>query len=350
MRRIDWIFSSVKEWAFRKKNPFFVAARILLPPVLVGLSADIAIKISDGDQKFSVRLFDSFPSLVEYILWLMLVLFIALVLGGVRYDKKKDDRTHHMLIQHTGMVVENCAPLRDSYPYSKHAKHIETHADFKDGMQQNPEEALRKVCNGIESRLDDLAGLNKSDVNFAYGGICPVPFAYTSGFLIGRGGTTSFEVWDYQRTRGKWHNLDAPSQGLDVQVQDADNDKSKQAVLVLEFSYTASLQDLPDHLKALPLTKLFISPTRIDAVVSRADLQILQDKFLDVLNQLQARGVERIHLISVTQMSTCAMLGAMLNKNHPPVFVYQYERSNPESKYPWAVELEFSKTPRIVRG
>lgn len=61
--------------------------------------------------------------------------------------------------------------------------------------------------------------------------------------------------------------------------------------------------------------------------------------FTDLLGDLMAKGVKRIHLFIAAPNSVVFTLGRHLDDRlHPEVLVYQYERSA-SPPFPWAVKM-----------
>jgi hypothetical protein len=92
-------------------------------------------------------------------------------------------------------------------------------------------------------------------------------------------------------------------------------------------------------------------PTLTSSHWSEAKQSALADQFLDTLKQLDALGVQQIHLVLAAQNSVVFNLGRRYDKrNLPRVAVYQFERGE-GTRYPWGIQMPVEGTTdaRVVR-
>ena len=121
--------------------------------------------------------------------------------------------------------------------------------------------------------------------------------------------------------------------------------EAAQAVLAIAFSYPVDEADLKTTF-SYRVVRLTLDGMSSDAHWSKQKQNRLAQKFLEVVKQLSAQGIRRIHLVMAAPNSVVFTFGRRYDKrNLPEIVVYQYDRGKSPA-YPWGVVMPVSGVER----
>ena len=238
-------------------------------------------------------------------------------------------------------------PLVDSIPDDVPGQRIQILLDLRkrmDGKVIAPEKALDDIVSAHRSLLQHQSGVNRSDLTTVYGGLTSVPYTFLTGVLLDDEG--KIEVYDWDRSLEAWRTLnDEDDQssfdvaGLDVQVP------ADEVVLALAYSYPVDAADLSSTFSQR-VVRLTLQGMSSDGHWAERKQSRLAQQFLEVIKQLSAQGIKRIHLVMAAPNSVVFTFGRRYDKrNLPEIVVYQYERGQSPA-YPWGVLMPVSGNER----
>ena len=344
---LDFVVRSAVTWLFRTRH---LESRIFLSSVVILVtlhSANWAFKYSGPmlGMTGSVEI-GTGGTVPDGVLWGLSVLCALLMVGSVfwgwkRYvhEQQRFARKKVLVIEGRGLRDDDGSPLKAAIPDNLVGTRVEFLLDLrqrKDGIIAEPEDLLNSIHVMKMWFHQAQRGSDRSDITTIYGGLTAVPLTFLTGLLLDDEGNVIVMDWD--RTTSEWRLLDGPDDNLRFDVSGIDElHGASEVVLAVSASYMVRTEDL-----ATTFTHPIVRMTMHDFQSSHwspVKQSAMADQFFGVLKQLDALGVERIHLVLAAQNSVVFNLARRYDKrNLPKVTVYQFERGqNP--RYPWGIEM-----------
>ncbi|WP_238368569.1 SAVED domain-containing protein [Mesobacterium pallidum] len=286
------------------------------------------------------------------VYWSQITVFLGILLlaaGGVLgvidhiADRRQLRKQSVVVLEHRGLHQTVDTPLASAVP--KHLKGridllpVDHRQSTSTSQISSPEDALTQIA-GLRQQLRqkrDAAG--PGNVRLVYGGMAPVPLTFLIGMMVGN--EAGLTVMDWDRFAEKWREADGEDDGdrFDVFGVEGLKDDVPEVALAVAVSYPSDADGISATLGDMPLIRLAL-PTLSTTAHWSADKQSAMAKdFTDLLGDLMAKGVKRVHLFIAAPNSVVFTLGRHLDDRlHPEVLVYQYERSA-SPPFPWAVQM-----------
>jgi hypothetical protein len=344
---LDFVVRSMVSWFVRARNAESWIFRGAVAVLVAIHGANWVFKYSGpiGDDTGTVEL-GTAGAVPDSLLWIITSVCIFLIVGSavwawMRYanEQKRLSRKKVFVIEGRGLRDDDGSSLSSAVL----DRFVGTPIDFmldlrqrKDGAIVEPEELLPPIV-AMKTWLHQAQkGNNRSDLTTVYGGLTAVPLTFLTGLLLDDEG--DIVVMDWDRVTSRWRTLDEKDDALRFEIGDInDIGVAKEVVLAISASYLVKSDDLATTF-SLPIVRMSL-PNLQSSHWSQAKQSALADQFLGVLKQLDARGVEHIHLVLAAQNSVVFNLARRYDKrNLPKVTVYQFERAQ-ECRYPWGVEM-----------
>ena len=293
------------------------------------------------------RTFDAVDGwIIGTCLWVILVALGFAIARFVR-EMKGRNRKKVVLIEARGLRDDDGSPLEKAVSSYFEGQIIPVLLDLRnrmDGVVIEPERALDDIAAAHRSLLQHQKDGDRLDLTTAYGGLTSVPYTFLTGVFLDDEG--EIVTYDWDRTQEVWRRLDGDDDGKAFRLDGIDvTPGSTDVVLAVGFSYPVNSQDLQSTFSH-PVVRLTLDGMSSDAHWSQAKQNRLAQQFLEVVKQLSAVGVERIHLVMAAPNSTVFTFGRRYDKrNLPELVVYQFERGNSPA-YPWGVLMPVSGVDR----
>lgn len=271
-------------------------------------------------------------------------------------DRRQLRRQRVLVMEHRGLHQTVDTPLTEAVP-----KNLKGHIDAMpvDHRQStatsqisSPEDALSQIA-GLRQLLRqkrDAAG--PGNVKVVYGGMAPVPLTFLTGMMIDN--EADLTVMDWDRFESRWRQLDGPDDGDRFIITGLEElpANATEVALAIAVSYPSDIDGIRSTLSDMPLIRAALSNPSTASHWSAEKQAAMAKDFTDLLGDLMAKGIKRIHLFIAAPNSVVFNLGRHFDdRMHPDAAVYQYERSA-TPPFPWAVELPThgNRSARIVRA
>ena len=337
-RAIDWVFrvSAVER--------YLIAGAFGVIGVVFGGAPILAVVLR--------LIFDAVPE--EYVavvrvlddvdVWILaicgFVIFVALCIVGWRLflENRSNSRKRVIVVEGRGLRDDDGSPLVEAIPKSITGQRIPVLLDLRNRMDGNviePEGAISEIAANQRLVMQNRKSVDRKDLTTVYGGLTPVPYTFLTGVFLDDEGC--IVTYDWDRMREAWRALDVEDDqsafilsGLD-EVND-----SIEVVLALAYSYPIEDSDLATTFSC-HIVRLTLDGMSSDAHWSADKQNRLAQQFLEIVKQISARGVRRIHLVLAAPNSVVFTFGRRYDKrNLPELVVYQYQRGQ-KPAYPWGI-------------
>lgn len=344
---LDFVVRSTVSWFVRARNAesWIFRGAVLVLVAIHGANWVFKYSGPIGGETGSVE-FATAGAVPNSLLWIISIVCIALILGSavwawLRYanEQKQLSRKKVFVIEGRGLRDDDGSSLTSAVPDDVVGARIEFMLDLrqrKDGAIVEPEELLPPIA-AMKTWLNQAhKGNDRSDLTTVYGGLTPVPLTFLTGLLLDDEG--DIVVMDWDRVASRWRLLDGKDDAVRFEIGGIDDiGAAKEVALAISASYLVKTEDLATTF-SFPVVRMTL-PDLQASHWSQAKQSALADQFLGILKQLDARGVELIHLVLAAQNSVVFNLARRYDKrNLPKVTVYQFERAH-ECRYPWGVEM-----------
>ncbi len=328
----------------------------------------VIITVFGGPPFFAIilrLLFDSVPE--EYLAAIQAVndveQQILIICGGVigvalciivwrlAVEYRSRSRKRVIVVEGRGLRDDDGSPLVDAISQSISGQRIPLLLDLRnrmDGGVIEPERAVAEIVANRRSLIQHISTLDRTDVVIVYGGLTPVPYTFLTGVLFDDEGRV--ETYDWDRSREAWRVLDEEDDQARFNISGIEELKEcADVVLALSYSYFVESRDL-DTTFSCQVVRLTLDGLSSDAHWSGDKQNRLAQQFLEIVKQISAKGIRRIHLVMAAPNSVVFTFGRRYDKrNLPEVVVYQYERGSAPA-YPWGVLMPVGgvSEPQIV--
>lgn len=344
---LDFVIRSATAWIFRARNAesWIFRGAVLVLLAVYGANWVVKYNGSIGNNPTSIEI-GAAGIIPDCILWILTVVCLVLMLGSSvwawrRYSVRREElsRKKVFVIEGRGLRDDDGSPLSAAVPGQISGKRLDYLLDLrqrKDGNIVEPEDLLKPI-DAMKTWLHQAQkGNHRGDVTTVYGGLTAVPFTFLTGVLLDDEGNVVVMDWD--RISSQWKSLDDPDDGLRFHVTGIDDAHgASDVVLAISASYLVKEEDLATAF-SYPVVRLTL-PDLQSSHWSEAKQSAMADQFFGVAKQLDAKGVERIHLVLAAQNSVVFNLARRYDKrNLPKITVYQFERAQ-DLRYPWGIEM-----------
>ncbi|TKD13769.1 SAVED domain-containing protein [Rhodobacter capsulatus] len=275
----------------------------------------------------------------------ILLATVGVILGVIDHiaDRRQLRKQSVVVLEHRGLHQTVDTPLASAVPKRLKGRIDVLPVDHRQSTStsqiSSPEDALSQIA-GLRQQLRqkrDAAG--PGNVRLVYGGMAPVPLTFLTGMMVGN--EAGLTVMDWDRFAEKWREPDGADDGDRFVVSGMDGLKNgiPEVALAVAVSYPSDADGIRATLGEMPLIRLALPNLSTTAHWSADKQSSMAKDFTDILGDLMAKGVKRVHLFIAAPNSVVFTLGRHLDDRlHPEVLVYQYERSA-SPPFPWAVKM-----------
>ena len=286
------------------------------------------------------------------VYWSQITVFLGILLlaaGGILgvidhiADRRQLRKQSVVVLEHRGLHQTVDTPLAPAVPKRLKGRIDVLPIDHRQSTSTSqiisPDDALSQIA-GLRQQLRqkrDAAG--PGNVRLVYGGMAPVPLTFLTGMMVGN--EAGLTVMDWDRFAEKWREPDGEDDGDRFGVFGDEGLKNDvpEVALAVAVSYPSDADGIKATLGDMPLIRLALPTLSTTAHWSAGKQSAMSEDFTDLLGDLMAKGVKRVHLFIAAPNSVVFTLGRHLDDRlHPEVLVYQYERSA-SPPFPWAVQM-----------
>ena len=357
-------FSSLIDWAFRRRSLGLIVMRI-------GLACILATSIGPSILDVSVRILYELQLLefqsvgldvppyvrVSSISTGCLLLVTGLLWEIIRYRRELALKARKRIIvievrglrDAVGNALVNSIPK--TYQGQRDPLFIDLTQRITDGEISDPVATLKELSSLPIAVKQKSQGLDRSDLTAVFGGLAPVPLIFLSGVLIDDEQAVSLFDWD--RHTSRWRELDEPDDEKRFKYEEIENFPShaSEVALAVSVSYSVKEQDIRVKLSDnIPIISMSLEEGSVDSHWSETKQRALGSQFLNTLIYLESLDITKIHLFLAAPNSIAFRFGQLYDKrNLPTVIVYQYQRAT-RIKYPWGLLMPVNgrTEPKIV--
>lgn len=244
-------------------------------------------------------------------------------------------------IEVRGLVDTVDTPLIRAIPEKTHGQRREILLDIRAQLAAGTRAQLKDALSHIMDLSRDLrrekAGLAREDLSVFAGGIAPVPFLFLTGMLLDDDSQAT--LLDWARDAGHWKTLDEGARAEQILPVTYPSQIGPEVVCVVSLSFKIQNDVIEKCWPDLPIVTLALENPLPDKLWTDTQQKLIGNAFLEMVAQLQNRGVRRIHLALASSASLSIRLGRLYDRrNFPELLVYQFEKSN-AVPYPWAIQM-----------
>lgn len=215
--------------------------------------------------------------------------------------------------------------------------------DFRpqaEGKLVDPDVAVHKLDALKPTIAAAIAGRDEADVTVAIGGLAATPVLFLAGALMDD--EAHVLLYDWDREQRAWRSLDGMDDGQRVLPVNysALPVGAKRVVLALSLSYAVDEDALQRRFGAdAAIVHMRIDEPRVNQFWSTTKQEAITKSFIETVQQLLHRGIQRLDLVIAAPASLSIRLGMAYDKRLlPAIAVHQYEKST-AAGYPWALRM-----------
>lgn len=351
---MDYAFSllnRVIDFLLRKRSiagAFLKVGSVITVPTL-GSGWALGVIYHDPSRAldFNIQTTDGVPGwavLIALFLGLSLIL-IGFIIGVWDWwrARRAEIRRKAIIVEIRGLHSSPDTPASTadlSLPSGARDLQIIDFRPAREGMLVDPDLALEKLVAMKRSVESASGGRAKEDITVALGGLAAVPILFLAGMLFDD--ESNVVVFDWDRNRKIWRLTDGVDDGkrLLPMTPLAVTAGAMEVVLAVSASYPVDEQAISRvFTERLPVLHLRAEEMLADRLWSVTKQQAFVVAFRDAIQNLMARGVQRIHLILAAPASLCIRMGMAYDRRlMPDLIVHQYERSA-LTPYPWGLRM-----------
>lgn len=351
---IKSLFWKILTWVIRPKNAILAVGRLFLTVGLGGglLFNNFNIKHStaNGDNTEISFGTDEIPYYIQNLLWGIGVLGALILISEVIYIATGRSKTKVIDVEHIGLRKRIATPLSSSIN-NAYTIPIDLTDCYGNDKVLNPKKTLDLTKYGIEETLRlKAAEIGNHDVTIVYGGTPPVGLGFLAGYLMSN--TYHVDVWDYNRNakNGKnWYKVEGYADANRPIIDRSNYVPDQDVCLLISISHPVSIAQVRAKFVYPSYIDIKLPEIKYDSMSSIEKLRDFEMEFAELLKNLAADGVERVHIFCAAQSSFNFSMGRQVTRNHPAIIVYEYDISDPK-KYPWGVlfNTKDSSSPAII--
>lgn len=339
-KAIDWYFRvRSAPTILLKSGTALLLAAIVGTPILI-LIVRSAMNLGPDQLHGFVETLDGVKIWVAIVGAAMIASGIILIFLSWFEGKAARSSKRVIVVEARGLRLDKGTPLLAALGEEFAGQKVETLIDLcnrDDGKALEPSVAISEIESGYKAVQQNKKSMNAADLKVVYGGLAPVPFTFLTGVLFDDEG--EIITYDWDRTADGWRALSDDDDGAQFTVEGMDGDiEGTEVVVAIAYSYPVSDDAISDTF-AMPVVRLTLDGLSSDAHWSQAKQSRLAQQFFEVVKQLSAKGIKRIHLVLAAPNSVVFTFGRRYDKrNLPSVSVYQFEGGNAPT-YPWSITM-----------
>lgn len=209
---------------------------------------------------------------------------------------------------------------------------------YEDGSIE--EDKLKEIILKQRKSMEKARKRRKSSESLIYVGFPHVPL----GFLDGNRykDPDGAILYEYQGIDNEFMNKGfyelKKKYNTDLQLYNTLNkykELNRVIALKIEQSFTISDEAIVNALGELQIISFGTNDVGQWKITNYAQIERYQTEFLSLLNELGAKGVEKIHLFATTPVSLSFSLGRVIQHYHPEIIVYNFNKN----KFDWGINL-----------
>lgn len=337
------------DWVFRPRNPGLALIKYGASLLVVtwGFNFIGQFFLDDGTRTISLKLAtgEGPPMWATFVMYgLGSILIVGgMVIAAIRakHDFRKEFRQRLIVVELRGLHSSPDTPATNADFGSLTGERVSLPVDFRplSGASVDPNRMLERIGT-ISPMIETLtAGRDKSDVFVAVGGLAAVSGLFLTGMLLDD--ESHITLYDWERNDKEWRLIEGDDDGKRFHPLDTSALPSNctEVLLAVAVSYPIDMTAVHSTFPQLPVAKLTAQEVLADRYWSPEKQQALVVSFRDSVQELMARGVQKIHLILAAPSSPTIRMGMAYDKRlMPDLVVYQYERTE-SPPYPWGVHM-----------
>ncbi|MFN9476501.1 SAVED domain-containing protein [Acidovorax sp.] len=347
MSWIQQIVNRLLDWYTRPRSVGLALLKHGVVLAGVTLASDWALKLalqSDNENwSFSFGTGQGLPSWVTIPFSFLAFGLIVTGAGTLIWDSLRERRRRLVVIELRGLHSSPDTPAVSKVLPAFRGDRRHLLIDFRPQGQDarvDTDYMLEQMAS-LKPTLQSLTnGVDKRDVQVAVGGLAAVPALCLAGMLLDD--ESHVHLYDWDRSARNWRGLDGIDDSIRFQPLEGLDTASNlpEAVLVVEASYAINAADIAQTFgESVSVVRLRVSEPLADRFWSEQKQNAMAAQFRDAVQQLQAQGVRKIHLVAAAPASLSIRLGMGYDRRlHPELIVYQFERGLPKA-YPWGLRM-----------
>lgn len=355
--------NSVREWVDviirhvfprrRIASSLLGAGIMLLIAAGSGWVAEFSQIIGTSQTSLRIATGESTPAALTWalaIVGMLLILPSAWVLTSTAKQELRErreaaaerSRRRVIVIEQRGLQARLDSPLIDAVPAALEGLRLGFVLDHGQMSATGTADRSRLFEDAKQVRRDirkAVADTSPSQVSIVYGGISPVPMTFLAG--VGLDDEGAITVMDWDRTAGRWRDLDGQDDGERFLPADLSSISpgTAEVMLAVSVSYEVDMQGVGAVADGNPVVQLRLTEPLVNNHWSCAKQDTWVEAFRGTLDRLQTLRVQRIHLFLAAPNSVVFRFGKSYSgRLHPELVVYQYERSG-EWRFPWGLRM-----------
>lgn len=329
---------------------------ILIAAAAGGFAFDLAYVDPDNGTRLSFKSGEGAPALV---LWTAVGVGVVLASVGALiaiYDfiitRRREAKKTIVIVELRGLHSgPNSSPTPAAIGLSPiGAQNVLI--DFRpqaEGKLVDPDIAVHKLDALKPTIAAAITGRDEADVTVAIGGLAATPVLFLAGVLMDD--EAHVLLYDWDREQRAWRSLDGMDDGQRVLPVNYSTLRvgAKRAVLALSLSYAVDEDALRRRFGAeAAIVHMRLDEPRVNQFWSTAKQEAITKSFIEAVQQLLHRGVQRLDLVIAAPASLSIRLGMAYDKRLlPSVAVHQFEKST-AAGYPWALRMPTHGFARAV--
>ncbi|WP_426994100.1 SAVED domain-containing protein [Methylomonas sp. CM2] len=347
---IKSFFWKILTWVARPKNAILTVGGLFFTVGLGGglffNNFNIKYSAANGDNTEISFGADQTPYYIQYLLWGIGVLGVFILIAEVIYIAIGRSKIKVIGVEHIGLRKRIATSLSSSIN-NAFTIPIDLTDCYENDKISSPEKALNLTKYGIEETLRLKATeIGNHDATIAYGGTPPVSLGFLAGYLMSN--TYHVDVWDYNRNakNGKnWYKVEGYADANRPIIDRSNYVPDQDVCLLMSISHPISIDQVRAKFVYPSYIDIRLSEIKYDSMSSIEKLKDFEMEFAELLKNLAADGVDRVHIFCAAQSSFNFSMGRQVTRNHPAIIVYEYDIRDPK-KYPWGCCLIQKTVPR----
>jgi len=346
LKGTDWLFRATSPEALLLKVSGGILIAVFGGTPLIALILQILLGAVPEGYIAAQKMLNALDILILVLCALLFLVAVGLIIQKRRAESNEKSRKHVVVVEGRGLRDDDGSALDQVVAESFEGKITPILLDLRnrmDGKVIAPEQALDDIQATHRALLQHRKGL-RSDLTTVYGGLTSVPYTFLTGLLLDDEGR--IVTYDWDRSQETWRALDDVDDGASFVVSGiSDLSESEEVVVALAFSYPIADTDLRSTFEH-QVVKLTLDGMSSDSHWSQTKQSRLAQQFLEVIKEISAFGVKRIHLVMAAPNSAVFTFGRRYDKrNLPELIVYQFERGS-DRAYPWGILMPVSGVDR----
>jgi hypothetical protein len=332
---------------------FFTGGLALL---LAFLSTSVMdyVQIDLSIASFSFRS-PEIPLYVEVIIFGLAVIFTisgALMLlrddqTRIATESAERGRQIHLVVELDALNDGVRPALLDAVPPDTAGQRIPITLNLRDAMLgAHRLDSVASRIIGIKQQISShKAGRAPGEYHLHVGGLGPVPLQFALGNVVDNEGSVNWADWNPMASKWAWPDSGAP---VSLWPLPAIKEYPREVVLKAGITYEILDDDVKKAFPNVEILKWEPDSKLFRVVIDEAGLRAISREFEKLLNELQGRGVKKIHFLLACSSAFCMALGSAYDsRNMPELIVYQYER-NSEKLYTWGFLLKAHQGEKTI--